>query len=107
MTGSTASYLGSVTLATYCGVKAFSRLWTEAIWAECAPMGIDVMHLVINFTATPYMARAGYVYHQGAVARRRRQEAFDALGKEPVDIMGGEAAREMMAPATASRIAAP
>ena len=97
MTGSTASYLGSATLATYCGVKAFSRLWTEAIWAECRPMGIDVLHLVVNFTATPYMARAGYDIGKAQSPDDVAQEAFDALGTEPVHIMGGEAARDMMA----------
>jgi short-subunit dehydrogenase len=97
MTGSTASYLGSATLATYCGVKAFSRLWTESIWAECKPMGIDVLHLVINFTATPAMVRAGYDISKAQSPDDVAQEALDALGKEPVHIMGGKAAEEMMA----------
>ncbi len=96
MTGSTASYLGSATLATYCGVKAFSRLWTEAVWAECKPMGIDVLHLVVNFTATPFMVRAGYDIGAAQSPDDVVEEAFAALGKEPVHIMGGEAALEMM-----------
>lgn len=96
MTGSTASYLGSASLATYCGVKAFSRLWTEAVWAECKPMGIDVLHLVINFTATPAMVRAGYDISKAQSPDDVAQEALDALGKEPVHIMGGEAAKVMM-----------
>jgi short-subunit dehydrogenase len=97
MCGSTASYLGAETLATYCGVKAFSRLWTEAIWAECQPMGIDVLHLVINFTATPAMVRAGYDISKAQAPDEVVAEALDALGREPVHIMGGTAAQEMMA----------
>lgn len=96
-TGSTASYLGSVTLATYGGVKAFSRIWTEAVWAECKPMGIDVLHLVINFTATPFMARAGYDISAAQDPDEVAEEAFAALGGEqPVHIMGGEKALEMV-----------
>lgn len=96
-TGSTASYLGSVTLATYGGVKAFSRIWTEAVWAECKPMGIDVLHLVINFTATPFMARAGYDISAAQNPDEVADEAFAALGSgKPVHIMGGAAALEMV-----------
>jgi short-subunit dehydrogenase len=96
MCGSTASYLGSASLATYCGVKAFSRLWTEAIWAECKPMGIDVLHLVVNFTATPAMVRSGYDISKAQAPDDVVTEALAVLGHEPVHIMGGAAAREMM-----------
>ncbi|MCB2077618.1 MAG: SDR family NAD(P)-dependent oxidoreductase, partial [Novosphingobium sp.] len=50
LTGSTGGYLGSPTLAAYCASKAFSRIFTEALWAECAPLGVDVLHLNIGFT---------------------------------------------------------
>lgn len=59
LTGSTGAYVGSATLAAYCASKAFSRVFTEALWAECQPMGVDVLHLNIGFTATPAMARLG------------------------------------------------
>lgn len=59
LTGSTGGYLGSPTLATYCAVKAFARVFAEALWAECQPFGVDVLHLNIGFTATPAMARLG------------------------------------------------
>jgi short-subunit dehydrogenase len=59
LTGSTGGYLGSPTLATYCAVKAFARVFAEALWAECKPLGVDVLHLNIGFTATPAMARLG------------------------------------------------
>jgi uncharacterized protein len=59
LTGSTASYLGSPTVATYCAAKAFCRIFAEGLWAEMKPIGVDVLHLNIGFTATPAMARLG------------------------------------------------
>ncbi len=59
LTGSTGGYLGSPTLATYCAAKAFARVFAEALWAECKPLGVDVLHLNIGFTATPAMERLG------------------------------------------------
>jgi short-subunit dehydrogenase len=59
LTGSLGGYLGSPTLASYCAAKAFSRVFTEALWMECAGFGVDVLHLNIGFTATPAMARLG------------------------------------------------
>lgn len=59
LTGSLGGYLGSPTLAAYTASKSFSRIFTEALWAECAPLGIDVLHLNIGFTATPAMERLG------------------------------------------------
>jgi short-subunit dehydrogenase len=57
--GSLSSYLGSPTLAAYTGAKAFSRIFSEALWGEMKPLGVDVLHLNIGFTATPAMARLG------------------------------------------------
>src|SRR5579862_6456613 len=45
LAGSMAGYMGAPTLAAYCGAKAFSRIFTEALWAESAQFGIDVLHL--------------------------------------------------------------
>lgn len=103
LTGSTGGYLGSPTLAAYCAAKAFCRVFAEALWAECKPFGVDVLHLNIGFTATPAMARLGMpvdlaekcdvvarqgleniangpvwiVDSPGAVERARRIAAFD------------------------------
>src|SRR6202007_2704453 len=57
--GSLSGYMGSPTLAAYTGAKAFSRIFSEAVWAEMKPLGVDVLHLNIGFTATPAMARLG------------------------------------------------
>jgi short-subunit dehydrogenase len=59
LTGSLGGYMGSASLAAYCGAKAFSRVFTEALWMECADFGVDVLHLNIGYTATPAMARLG------------------------------------------------
>src|SRR5262249_40596609 len=60
LSGSMAGYMGAPSLATYCGAKAFSRVFSEALWLECEKFGVDVLHLCIGFTATPAMARLGY-----------------------------------------------
>src|SRR6185312_3038686 len=60
LAGSMAGYMGAPSLAAYCGAKAFSRIFTEALWAEGQAFGIDVLHLCIGFTATPAMQRLGY-----------------------------------------------
>jgi uncharacterized protein len=59
LAGSLSGYMGSPTLAAYTASKAFSRIFTEALWAECKPFGVDVLHLNIGFTATPAMVRLG------------------------------------------------
>ena len=59
LTGSTGGYLGSPTLTSYCASKAFARIFAEALWAEMQPIGVDVLHLNIGFTATPAMERLG------------------------------------------------
>ena len=81
LTGSTGGYLGSPTLATYCAVKAFARVFAEALWAELKPLGVDVLHLNIGFTATPAMARLGmpieYAEKCDVVARQGLEHIAD------------------------------
>jgi short-subunit dehydrogenase len=57
LAGSIGGYLGSGTLAAYCASKSFSRIFTEALWAESVAFNVDVLHLNIGFTATPAMQR--------------------------------------------------
>lgn len=90
LTGSMAGYMGAPTLAAYCGAKAFSRIFTEALWAECAPFGIDVLHLVIGFTATPAMARLGYDLRAAQAPEDVAQEGLDNIANGPVWVVGGE-----------------
>ncbi|MGO8861306.1 MAG: SDR family NAD(P)-dependent oxidoreductase [Acidimicrobiales bacterium] len=95
LTGSSSNFLGSVTLATYTGAKAFSRIFSEALWAECKPMGIDVLHMVINFTDTPAMRRLGMDTSIAQSPEEVAQEGLDNMENGPLLILGGEKALEM------------
>ena len=88
--GSLSGYMGSASLAAYTGAKAFSRVFTEALWAECEPMGVDVLHLNIGFTATPAMARLGIDLSAATPPETVAQEGLDNLRNGPVWVAGGE-----------------
>jgi uncharacterized protein len=90
LAGSLSGYMGAPSLAAYTGAKAFSRVFTEALWAECAPMGVDVLHLNIGFTATPAMARLGFDLTAAAPPEIVAQEGLDHIAEGPVWIAGGE-----------------
>lgn len=91
LAGSLSGYMGSASLAAYTAAKAFSRVFTEALWAECAPMGIDVLHLNIGFTATPAMARLGIDLSAATAPDVVAQEGLDNINNGPIWIAGGEA----------------
>jgi short-subunit dehydrogenase len=95
LTGSSSNFLGSPTLAAYTASKAFSRIFTESLWAECTPMNIDVLHMVINFTDTPAMRRLGMDTSSAQSPDEVAQEALDNLRNGPLLILGGEKALEM------------
>ena len=88
--GSLSSYLGSPTVATYTAAKAFSRIFSEALWAEMAPLGVDVLHLNIGFTATPAMARLGIDLSAATAPEVVAQEGLDNITNGPIWIAGGE-----------------
>jgi short-subunit dehydrogenase len=87
LTGSLGGYLGSPTLATYCAVKAFSRVFTEAVWAECQPFGVDVLHLNIGFTGTPAMARLGMPVHLAEAPETVAREGLENIANGPIWIV--------------------
>jgi short-subunit dehydrogenase len=87
LTGSLGGYLGSPTLATYCASKAFSRIFTEALWLECGAFGVDVLHLGIGFTATPAMARLGMDISVAEAPETVAQEALDNIANGPIWIV--------------------
>jgi short-subunit dehydrogenase len=91
LSGSLSGYMGSPSLAAYTGAKAFSRVFSEALWAECAPLGVDILHLNIGFTATPAMARLGIDLTAAASPDTVAQEGIDHIADGPVWIVGGEA----------------
>lgn len=87
LTGSLGGYLGSPTLAAYTGAKSFSRVFTEALWAECAPLGVDVLHLNIGFTATPAMARLGLPIDLAEAPETVAREGLAHIADGPVWIV--------------------
>ena len=95
LSGSSSNFLGSATLAPYTGAKSFSRIFSEALWAECKPMGIDVLHNVINFTDTPAMRRLGMDTSTAQSPEEVAQEALDNIADGPLWLHGGQRAFDM------------
>ncbi|HEY3696185.1 SDR family NAD(P)-dependent oxidoreductase [Phenylobacterium sp.] len=91
LTGSLSGYIGSASLAAYCGAKAFSRVFSEALWAECEQFGVDVLHLNLGLTATPAMERLGYDLSAASTPDQVAQEGLDNVANGPVWIAGGQA----------------
>jgi short-subunit dehydrogenase len=87
LTGSLGGYLGSATLAAYTAAKSFSRIFTEALWAECAPLGVDVLHLNIGFTATPAMARLGMPIELAEKPENVAREGLENIANGPIWIV--------------------
>lgn len=90
LSGSSAGFMGAPSLAAYCGSKAFSRVFSEALWIECEKYGVDVLHLSIGFTATPAMARLGYPLDAAQPPDETAQEALDNIANGPLWIAGGQ-----------------
>lgn len=87
LTGSLGGYLGSPTLAAYCASKAFSRIYTEALWGEMAPLGVDVLHLNIGFTATPAMERLGMPIDLAESCDTVAREGLENIANGPLHIV--------------------
>ena len=66
---------------------AFSRIFSEALWAECAPLGLDVLHLNIGFTATPAMARLGMPVDLAEPPETVAREGLENIANGPVWIV--------------------
>jgi len=87
LTGSLGGYLGSPTLAAYCASKAFSRIYTEALWGEMQPLGVDVLHLNIGFTATPAMERLGMPIEYAETPDNVAREGLENIANGPLHIV--------------------
>lgn len=87
LTGSLGGYLGSPTLAAYCASKAFSRVYTEALWGELQPLGVDVLHLNIGFTATPAMERLGMPIEYAEAPETVAREGLENIANGPIHIV--------------------
>jgi uncharacterized protein len=90
LAGSMAGYMGAPSLAAYCAAKAFSRVFSEALWIECGNFGVDVLHLNIGFTATPAMARLGYDLSKAQPPDDVAQQGLDNIANGPIWIAGGQ-----------------
>ena len=55
--GSGAAFHGAPEMVTYSATKAFDVLFTESLWAELHPLGVDVLALVIGATDTPALRK--------------------------------------------------
>ncbi len=52
-----AAFAGAPNMVIYGGTKAFDMVFTEALWAELHPLGVDVLSLVLGETDTPALRR--------------------------------------------------
>lgn len=57
MFSSGAAFVGGAGMAIYGGSKAFDLVFTEALWAELKPQGVDVLAVVLGETDTPALRR--------------------------------------------------
>ncbi len=52
-----AAFVGAPNIVIYGGSKAFDVVFTEALWTELHPQGVDVLSLVLGETDTPALRR--------------------------------------------------
>lgn len=65
--GSVSGYVGHPVIAPYTAAKAFLRVFTEGLWLELRPHGVDVLELSIGLTRTPAMERLGMKFDEPGV----------------------------------------
>ncbi len=89
---STAAYQPTPHLAVYAATKVFDLFLAEALWAELARHGVEVLGLSPGHTPTEFQARSGDPVSSppGGVARPDEivATALSALGRKPSTIHG-------------------
>ena len=90
LVGSLAGYVGTPMIAHYSAAKAFSRIFSEAIWFELKPFGVDVLHLNVNFTATPAMVRLGWDVSAAEDPEEVAEDGINHIADGPVWVVGGQ-----------------
>lgn len=82
-----AAVAGTAGLATYAGTKAFDLLFSEALWGELQPKGVDVICLMLADTDTPTLRRQ--------MKMRGRLSSLDEVptGSTPAHVVAEEALR--------------
>lgn len=92
LVGSTGSFMGSPGLsAMYCGVKAFSRIFSEGIWHEMEKHGVAVLHFCLDYTDTPTNQKQGLDLAHAQSPDSAAQQALDNISNGPILIAGGQA----------------
>lgn len=92
LVGSNGSFMSSPGLpAIYCGVKAFSRIFSEGIWHEMEKHGVDVLHFCLDFTGTPTNQKQGIDITHAQSPDSAAQQALDNIANGPILIAGGPA----------------
>jgi short-subunit dehydrogenase len=90
--GSGSGYVGHERISVYAAAKAFSRVFTEGLWLELRPHGVDVLHLVLGLTRTPAMERAGLRFDVPGLAAAdpedMAREGLEHLADGPVWVAG-------------------
>lgn len=91
--GSGACYGGAAHMAAYAGSKAFELTFSEALWTELKPHGVDMLYYILGQTDTPafrqFLADTGApVPHNLASPDSIATLALDALSSGPVQNYG-------------------
>ena len=90
LVGSLAGYVGTPMISHYSAAKAFSRIFSEALWYELKPFGVDVLHLNVNFTATPAMVRLGWDVRAAEDPEDVAEDGIKHIADGPVWVVGGQ-----------------
>jgi uncharacterized protein len=87
---SLACLAGSATLAMYSAVKAFQHNFSEGLWAELGPHGVDVCCTPLGMTFTPALQRMGVEYDPQSqmLSDDVAHEIIENIGNGPVHIVG-------------------
>jgi short-subunit dehydrogenase len=75
--------------ATYGATKSFDLMLAEALWAENAGTGVDVLAVSPGPVDTEFQTVAGETPHPGIPPEQVVDETFAALGKKPSVVTGG------------------
>jgi short-subunit dehydrogenase len=90
--GSMAGNVGGAYMTSYSGGKAYVQLFCEALWAELAGTGVDVLAIIIGSADTPARQRSGTKdVEPFPVARPEdvAEQAMREIGNGPVQVPAG------------------
>jgi short-subunit dehydrogenase len=90
LVASLACIAGSATLAVYSAVKAFQHNFSEGLWAELKPHGVDVCCMPLGMTYTPALARMGVEFNPETqmLSEDVAREILENIGDGPLHVVG-------------------